>query len=277
MTPLWKTSVVPSWDVRSSSGLSGCLGYRSWTLAMLLNTHLGPWLLLPPPEPQPVGSALPYSCCLQAQLPGPILTCLCSCITKPKISCITLTSLSFTDPQRPNCKSSCSCQIWPPLSEKASYPISWTSYTPLVFNRMGFKSQLHPLTRSRGTSPSCYYKACLLQSLLFHLAPECSRDVVLHGRWCPPPLGKEYKGLKLLSHQSRVECHMFSHLILFRAGDPSFKHKVNRRWLENSTLHVEPRASTLRLSFFLTHYLQENVPEVSIPETPTFPTESLGK
>lgn len=36
------------------------------------------------------------------------------------------------------------------------------------------------------TSPSCYYPACLSQTLLIHSIPECNPCVALHDVWCPP-------------------------------------------------------------------------------------------
>lgn len=79
------------------SGLALAWEYRVQVMnsgnATQAQEPLGPWLLLPP-GPQPVGYALPYSCCLQARLPGPLST-VCSCITRPKISCIVFTSLMW--------------------------------------------------------------------------------------------------------------------------------------------------------------------------------------
>lgn len=111
---------------------------------------------------------------LHINLPQPHIG-FCSSITGPKILSAALTFLSLTGLQRPIYEFPCSCQIYFPLEE--SLPIQLVSTSTrlaafhLVLNLMDFTSLLaHKLFKQanhilqqeqRGTSPSCYNKACL--------------------------------------------------------------------------------------------------------------------
>ena len=71
------------------------------------------------------------------------------------------------------------------------------------------KQANHILLRQLGfTSPSCYYKTCLLWPLLSHSVPECHPHETLCGIWCLP-LGCDYIGLMnwCRSQSSVLGCH----------------------------------------------------------------------
>lgn len=150
-------------------------------------------------------------------------------------------SLSLTRCQRPSPGLPCSCQICPQLSGKGS-PSTWlvpASAKPAAAHksstyrashscqpRVTHTNKSHPPTGTKGHPPSCLYKACLLQPLL-PSAVLCGP--ARHAVYLLPRAGITRLINCCQVHLSSVRCHVFSHLVLFRAMNSSFINWVNKK------------------------------------------------
>lgn len=114
-----------------------------------------------------------------------------------------------------------------PLKPKNLWVLDFCCLLGLSLLAMPFHT---PAVSKPGCLDPSQLSAHVLQGLRFH--------VLSSPLWCGPiwevvssSLSCECKWLinLYLSHQSSVECHMFNHLILFGAGDPSFTDKVNQK------------------------------------------------